>query len=67
MSTKKSIINLTLYEFKEKIKSVEDFPTLEEFVKWGDKHRINIVSAFNYLVYVMKPKPKNILDFILKK
>lgn len=60
-------INLTIQEFKERIKPVEDFPTLEEFVEWGNKHRINIVSAFNYLVYVMKPKPESIFDFITKK
>lgn len=60
-------INLTIQEFKERIKSVEDFPTLEEFVEWGNKHRINIVSAFNYLVYVMKPKSESIFDFITKK
>ncbi len=67
MNTKESILNLTIHEFKQKIKSVEDFPTLEEFVKWGNKNRVYIVSAFNHLVYVMKQKPKNIIDFIIKK
>ena len=67
MNTKKSILNLTIHEFKQKIKSVEDFPTLEEFLQWGNKNRVYIVSAFNHLAYVMKPKPKNIFDFITKK
>lgn len=55
MNTKNSIANFTIHEFKEKIKSVEDFPTLEEFIKWADKNRTFMVSAFNHLVYVMKP------------
>ena len=67
MNTSKSILNLTIHEFKEKIQSVEDFPTLKEFVKWGNKNRVYIVSAFNHLVYVMNSKPKNIFDFITKK
>lgn len=56
MKTDNLITNLTLQEFKENIKSVKDFPTLEEFIKWADKHRVCIVSAFNHLVYVMKTK-----------
>ncbi|MBQ7798652.1 MAG: hypothetical protein IJ371_05980 [Clostridia bacterium] len=67
MSIKKSILNFTLQEFKENIKSVEDFPSLEEFIKWGDKHRVYIVSAFNHLVYTMKPKFNNIFDLKIKK
>jgi len=67
MNTKKSILNVTIHEFKQKIKSVEDFPKLEEFVKWGNKNKVYIVSAFNHLVYVMKSEPKNIFNFITKK
>ena len=67
MNTNKSILNLTINEFKEKIQSVKDFPTLEEFVKWGNKNRVNIVSAFNHLAYVMKLKTKDIFDVITKK
>lgn len=56
MNTHNSIANFTIHEFKEKIKSVEDFPTLEEFIKWVDKHRMFAVSAFNHLVYIMQPQ-----------
>ena len=56
MKTDNLIINLTLQEFKESIKSVKDFPTLEEFIKWADKHRVHMVSAFNYLAYIIKHK-----------
>ena len=62
MSTKKPFSKYTIFDFKENIKSVEDFPTLEEFIKWADKHRVNMVSAFNHLVYVMKPKKQFILN-----
>ena len=56
MDKQKSILDFTLQEFKDNIRSIEDFPTLEEFIKWGDKHRVFMVSAFNHLVYVMKHK-----------
>lgn len=67
MNTNKTILNLTISKFKQKIKSVEDFPTLEEFVQWGNKNRIFIVSAFNHLVYVMKKPSRQIFDFEIKK
>ncbi len=56
MDRQKSILNFTLQEFKDNINSIKDFPTLEEFIKWGDKHRMFMVSAFNHLVHVMKTK-----------
>ena len=32
-----------LFEEKYFIKSVNDFPSLEDFIMWGDKHRTSMI------------------------
>ncbi len=50
--------NTTIFEFKEEIKQIEDFPNLEDFLIWAHLHRTNLVSAFNYLIYLLKKYKK---------
>lgn len=54
----KDFIKYSYREFKNSINSVEDFPSLEEFVNWINYNRDYMSWAINHLIYIMKKDKK---------